>query len=235
MEFFLWFWLLDRRFFCNFRPILKYFSFLFLLPLSFHISIIIFNIYSLFPFKKLLDTANLIVAFATIFQTVLGISLIILIASLYNLSKKQPKRQNNIFILFFERIKNSRDENYVYYEDYWMGRTVLFSAVGKIVLLTSIINIIWSFYYVLNRYMFFDLFDWVEQFIFFYAYLNILFFIGVIAILFFGSLIKVSFALSAMICPKCILSLTDCCCKKNDGLNKTIDFSDVPRLEPEFI
>ena len=39
----------------------------------------------------------------------------------------------------------------------------------------------------------------------------------------------------AMICPKCILSLTDCCCKKNDGLNKTIDFSDVPRLEPEFI
>ena len=235
MEFFLWFWLLDRRFFCNFRPSLKYFSFLFLFPLSFHISIIIFNIYSLFPFKNLRDTANLIVAFATVFETILGICLIILIKSLYNLSKKQPKRQNNIFILFFERIKTSKEDNFVYYEDYWMGRTTLFSAVGKIVLLTSIINITWSFYYVLNRYMFLSLFDWVEQFIIFYAYLNILFCMPVILILFFGAIIKVTFVLSAVICPKCVLSLSDPCCKKNKGLNRTIDFSDVPKLEPEFI
>lgn len=235
MDFFLWFWLLDRRFFCNFRPSLKYFSFLYLIPLSFHISIIIFNIYSLFPFKNLRDTANLIVAFATIFQTILSICIIILIANLYNLSKKQPQRQNNIFILFFERIKNSKEENFVYYEDYWMARTTLYSAPGKIVLLTSIINIIWSYYYVLNRNMFLSLFDWVEQFIIFYAYLNILFCSPVILILIFGGIIKVSFVLSAMICPTCILNLTDTCCKKNKGLNKTIDFSDLPKLEPEFI
>ena len=165
----------------------------------------------------------------------LGICLIILIANLYNLSKKQPQRQNNIFILFFERIKNSKEENFVYYEDYWMARTTLYSAAGKIVLLTSIINIIWSFYYVLNRNMFFSLFDWVEQFIIFYAYINILFCSPVVLILFFGSLIKVTFVLSAMLCPKCILNLTDTCCKKNKGLSKTIDFSDTPKLVPEFI
>jgi len=137
-----------------------------------------------------MDPANLIVAFQTILEMILTICLMILIANLYNLSKKQPKRQNNIFVLIFERLKNSKEENFVYYEDYWIGRTILFSAIGIIVLLGSIINIAWSIFYVLNKNMFLELFDWVEQFVIFVAYLNILLSLPVILILVLSLFIK---------------------------------------------
>jgi len=234
-EFFLWFWLLDRRFLCDLRPALKHFSFLFLIPIAAHSFSISFNTYCLFPFKKLMDAANLIVAFQTILEMVLTICLIILITNLYNLSKKQPKRQGNIFVLIFERIKNSKEENFVYYEDYWMGRTILFSANGIIVLLTSIINIAWSIFYVLNKNMFHELFDWVEQFVIFVAYLNILLCLPVIFILILSLFIKVFFTISAMVCPSCVFSVAETCCKRNKGFNRTIDFSDIQTLEPEFV
>lgn len=234
-EFFLWFWLLDRRFLCEFRPALKYFSFLFLIPIAFHSLSISFNLYCLFPFKKLMDPANLIVAFQTILEMILTICLMILIANLYNLSKKQPKRQNNIFVLIFERLKNSKEENFVYYEDYWIGRTILFSAIGIIVLLGSIINIAWSIFYVLNKNMFLELFDWVEQFVIFVAYLNILLSLPVILILVLSLFIKLIFIIIAIIFPSCVFSLAEICCKRNKGLNRTIDFSDIQTLEPEYV
>ena len=235
MEFFLWFWLLDRRFLCDLRPALKNFSFFFLIPIIVYLVIICFNLYRLFPFRNLMDTTNLIVAFETILKMVSTICLIIMITNLYNLSKKQPKRQKNIFVMIFEKIKNSNEENYVYYEDYWMGRTILFSTNGIIVLLTSILNITWSIFYVLKRNMFMKLFDWVEQFIIFNAYLTILFCIPVLLVLSLGMLIKIIFIINAMIFPSCVLSLSGICCRKNKGFNRTIDFSDVQVLEPEFI
>lgn len=235
LDFFLWFWLLDRRFLCDLRPALKYFSFLFLIPIAFYLLIICFNAYCLFPFRNLMDISNLIVAFETILKMVSTICLIIMITNLYNLSKKQPKRQKNIFVMIFERIKNSKEENFVYYEDYWMGRAILFSTSGIIVLLTSMINFAWSIFYVLHRNMFQELFDWVEQFIIFCAYLNILFFLPILFILSCALIIKVIFVLNAMICPSCVLSLSGTCCKRNKGFNRTIDFSDIQVLEPEFI
>ena len=235
LEFFLWFWLLDRRFLCDLRPALKNFSFLFLIPIAFYLLIIFFNTYCLFPFKTLMKTANLIVAFETILKITSTICIIILTTNLYNLSKKQPKRQKNIFVMIYEKIKNSKEENFIYYEDYWMGRTILLSPNGIIVLVTSIINIGWSFFYVFHRNMFHELFDWVEQFIIFNAYLNIFCCIPVFFLLILAAIIKVSFVLSAMICPSCVLSLSQTCCKKNKGLNRTIDFSDIQILEPEFI
>ena len=235
LEFFLWFWLLDRRFLCDLRPALKYFSFLFLLPIAFHSLMISFNIYCLFPFTKLMEASNLIVAFQTILELVQIICLIKMITSLYNLSKKQPKRRGNIFVLIFEKIKNSKEENFVYYEDYWMNRTVLLSASGIIVLLASIINIGYSFFYVFNIIMFQNLFNGLEQFVIFTSYLNILFCLPVLFVLSFAILIKVTFTLIAMICPNFVFSLSGSCCKKNKGLTRTIDFSDIEILEPEFI
>ena len=48
-------------------------------------------------------------------------------------------------------------------------------------------------------------------------------------------IIKVSFVLSAMICPSCVLSLSGLCCKRNKGFTRTIDFSDIQVLEPEYV
>ena len=223
LEFFLWFWLLDRRFLCDLRPALKYFSFLFLLPIAFHSLMISFNIYCLFPFTKLMEASNLIVAFQTILELIQIICLIKMITSLYNLSKKQPKRRGNIFVLIFEKIKNSKEENF------------LLSASGIIVLLASIINIGYSFFYVFNINMFQNLFNGLEQFVIFTSYLNILFCLPVLFVLSFAILIKVTFTLIAMICPNFVFSLSGSCCKKNKGLTRTIDFSDIEILEPEFI
>lgn len=235
LEFFLWFWLLDRRYLCDFRPALKYFSFLFLLPIASHSLTICFNIYCLFPFNKFMNPAYLVAAFETILEIISTICLTILMSNLYGLSKRQPKKQKNNFVLMFERVKSSKEENFIYYEDYWMNRTVLLSTYGIIVLLASIINIAWYLFYVLHRNMFHEVFDWVEQFIIFIAYLNIFFFIPIVLVLFLATVIKVGFTLAAMICPSFVLSLSDSCCKRNKKLNRTIDFSDVETLEPEYI
>ena len=235
MDFFLWFWLLDRRFLCDFRPALKNFSFLFLLPIIFYLLIICFNLYCLFPFRKLMEISYLIVGFETIFKMISVVCLALLITGLYNLSKKQPKNQKNIFVLIFEKIKNDKEENFVYYEDYWMNRTILLSINGIIVLLTSMINIGYSIFYVLHRNMFLDLYDWVEKFILFGAYLNIVFCFPVLFVLVSAMIIKVSFVLTAMICPSCVLSLSGLCCKRNKGFTRTIDFSDIQVLEPEYV
>ena len=235
MDFFLWFWLLDRRFLCDFRPALKNFSFLFLLPIIFYLLIICFNLYCLFPFRKLMEISYLIVGFETIFKMISVVCLALLITGLYNLSKKQPKNQKNIFVLIFEKIKNDKEENFVYYEDYWMNRTILLSVNGIMVLLTSIINIGWSIFYVLHRNMFLDLYDWIEQFILFGAYLNILFCFPVLFVLISAMIIKVSFVLTAMICPSCVLSLSGLCCKRNKGFTRTIDFNDIKVLEQKYV
>ena len=182
-----------------------------------------------------MEISYLIVGFETIFKMISVVCLALLITSLYNLSKKQPKRRGNIFVLIFEKIKNSKEENFVYYEDYWMNRTVLLSASGIIVLLASIINIGYSFFYVFNINMFQNLFNGLEQFVIFTSYLNILFCLPVFFVLSFAILIKVTFTLIAMICPNFVFSLSGSCCKKNKGLTRTIDFSDIEILEPEFI
>ena len=88
LDFFLWFWLLDKRYLCGFRPAIKFFSFLFLLPILSHSLTMSFNIYCLFPFTKLMDPAHLIVAFETVLEMISIICLIILMSNLYNLSKK---------------------------------------------------------------------------------------------------------------------------------------------------
>jgi hypothetical protein len=182
-----------------------------------------------------MEPAHLIVAFETILEMVSIICLIILIANLYNLSRKQPKKQKNIFVLNFERIKGSKEENFIFYEDYWMNRTILLSANGIIVLLASIITIAWSIFYVIHKNMFQDLFDWVEQYIIFVSYVNIFFFAPIILVLFLAMAIKVTFIVTAMVCPSFVLSISESCCKRNKHLKRTLDFSDVETLEPEFI
>ena len=211
LDFFLWFWLLDKRYLCGFRPAIKFFSFLFLLPILSHSLTMSFNIYCLFPFTKLMDPAHLIVAFETVLEMISIICLIILMSNLYNLSKKQPKKQKNFFVLIFERIKGTKEDNYIYYEDYWMNRTVLHKNIFK------------------------EVFDWVEQYIIFVAYLNIFFFVPIILILFLAIVIKATFIVTAMVCPGFVVSLSESCCKRNKHLNRTLDFSDMEKLEPEFI
>ena len=90
-----------------------------------------------------------------------------------------------------------------------MNRTILLSANGIIVLLASIITIAWSIFYVIHKNMFQDLFDWVEQYIIFVSYVHIFFFAPIILVLFLAMAIKVTFIVTAMVCPSFVLSLSD--------------------------
>ena len=78
------------------------------------------------------------------------------------------------------------------------------------------------------------IFAWGEKIVIFYSYLNILFCLPVILLLLYAAIIKITFVLSAICCTSCVVSIAKKCCRTNKGLNNTIDFSDVQKLEPEF-
>ena len=235
MEFFLWFWLLDRRFLCEMRPMLKYFSFLWLFPIILHVIMILSNVYCLFPFKNM-NTSQNIITFITILEMISIICIFLLMVNLYNISKNQFKQSRKVHVLNFEQI-NSIDNknNFIYYEDYWMGRKNLFNANGIFILFLSLIHICWSFYYLSHKNKFQEIFKLREQIVISYAYFNILSFFPVIFLLLCAGIIKIPFILSSIFCTSVVVSLSKIFCKKNKGLNKTIDFSDVPKLEPEFV
>ena len=237
MEFFLWFWLLDRRFFCEMRPLLKHFAFLWIIPIVLHLFMTSYNIYCLYPFKNFAKV-KYVISCITIIEIISIICLFVMMINLYNISKNQPKQNKKIFVLIYEQIKiNVKDDkdNFIYYEDYWMARKNLLNANGIIILLLSIVHIAWSFYYLFHKNSFQSVFTSGEKVIISYAYLNILFCLPVILLLLYATVVKVTFVLSALCCTSCVVSISKKCCKKNKGLSKTIDFSDVQTLEPEFI
>ena len=235
MEFFLWFWLLDKRFFCEMRPILKHFSFLWLFPIILHAIMILFNIYCLFPFKNMNILQN-IISLITILEVISIILIFLMMIKLYNISKNQFKQSRKVHILNFEQIESINNKNnYIYYEDYWIGRKNLLSANGIFILILSLVHICWSFYYLFHKNKFEAIFKLKEQIIIYYAYFNILSLFPVIFLLLCAGIIKISFILSSIFCTRCVVSLSKIFFKKNKGLNKTIDFSDVPKLVPEFV
>ena len=238
MEFFLWFWLLDRRFLCDMRPLLKQFSFLWLIPILFHFCMAAFYVYCLYPFKTPLGFLEYVIAFIAIVKIISIICLFIMMLNLYKLSKNQPKKYKNTFVLIFERIKVNSEgnkDNFIYYEDYWMARKNLLSLNGIIILILSIFHIIWSFIYLYNKDSFKDIFKLGEQYAISYEFLNIFCCLPVLILLSCALIIKATFIVSAMCCMNCVLSLSEICCKRNKGLNKTIDFSNIQVLEPEFV
>ena len=239
MEFFLWFWLLDRRFCCDMRPLLKQFAFLWFIPIIIHLIMIFFSLYSVFPLQNLVQTHYTIIS-VSIIEIISIICLFVMMVNLYSIAKKQPKKEKNIFILFFEKIKTPskrEKDNFVYYEDYWMARKNLLSPNGIMILILSIFHIIWSFYYLVNRNQFTEIYNikWGEKIPISYCYLNILFCPPVIALLGYAAIVKITFVISAICCTKCVYSISEKCCKKNKGLKRTIDFSDIQTLEPEYV
>jgi len=239
MEFYLWFWLLDRRYCCIKRPQLKQFSFLFLIPIMIHMFMVSYNLYCLYPFNKTIK-AQYIVSFCTALEIISIISLIFLLYIVYKLSKNYQTNQNIDFILFIEEINTNNEikenkNNFIYYEDYWIGRKALININGILVLALSCVHTIWSFYYVLHRNTFADFFKNEERIPLSYAYFNIFSFIYIISILAYAIFAKIIFLIGSMCWIKCIMNISKICFKKNKGMKKTIDFSDIPDLEPEFI
>ena len=180
MHFFLWFWLLDRRFFCDMRPLLKHFAFLWLIPILFHLCMAAFYAYCLYPFNTPLDSLEYVISFVFIVKIISIICLFIMMLNLYNISKNQPRKYKNIFVLNFIKIKvNSEKEkekdSFIYYEDYWIARKNLLSLNGIMILVLSLLHIIWSFYYIYNKNIFKDIIKSGEQYVISYEFLNIFF------------------------------------------------------------
>ncbi len=238
MEFFLWFWLLDRRFFCEMRPLLKQFAFLWIFPIVIHTLMVAYNLFCVFPFKHLVKTQYIIILM-TIFELISIFCLLFMVINLYNIAKKQPpKKKKNIFILFFEKIKSKikrKKDNFIYYEDYWIARKNLLSANGIAILILSIIHIIWSCFYLKNQALFQEVLKFGEKILITYSYLNIIFCAPIILLLLYATFVKVTFVLSAMCCAKFVYWMSEkCCCRRNKGLKRTINFSDVEILEPDY-
>ena len=232
MEFFLWFWLLDRRFCCNMRPLLKQFAFLWIIPIIIHLLMVILNMYCILLFNNFGKSQYIIIGI-TFIEFISILCLFFMMINLYKISKKQPKKKN---ILFYEKINSKEEkESFIYYEDYWIARKILLSWKGIFILFLSIIHILWSFYFLINRNLFQEIYKWGQKFYMSYCYLNILFCAPVFILLGYAMIVKFSFVLCAMCCTNCIFNISEKCCKKNKGLEYKIDFSDVQRLEPQYI
>lgn len=238
MEFFLWFWLLDRRFLCDMkRPLLKNFAFLWLIPIVIHLCIVVFYLYCLYPFFNSMDYLEIIISFVIILKIISIICLFVMMINLYNIAKNQPMQKRNKFVLNFAKIRDSKEnrEIFIYYEDYWMARKNLLNFNGIIILLLSILHIFWSFFYLYHKNLFKDIFKLGEKYVLYNAFLNIFSCLPVVILLGCAGIIKVSFVISAMCCTNCVTSLSNICCKRNKGLKQTIDFSNIPELVPEYV
>lgn len=237
MEFFLWFWLLDKRFLCNMkRPLLKHFAFLWIIPIIFHLCMVAFYLFYLYSFIKSFNNLEYIILLVTILKIISMICLFVMLVNLYNISKNQPEQNKDTFILNFVQIKVNSKENkeiYVYYEDYWMARKNLLNYNGILILLLSVFHIFWSFFYLYKRNTFKDIFNLGAKYVLYYEFINIFFCLPVGVLLVYAVIVKLTFIISSMCCISCVSSLSERCCKRNKGLSYTIDFSDIPELVPE--
>lgn len=235
MEFFLWFWMLDKRWVCGLRPHLKYFTFIWIIPIMINIILATINIMWLISFSFSEYSKN---QYVTVIKTVVDI--ISIVCSL----KMIFDTYSNSKIEILNTINGNNKENIILKSDifklkeddeFWISRKSLLTPNGIILLLMSISQIAWSIFYLSNQELFIYNKEVLKYLILSNAYTHIILSTPVILLFFFACFFKVTFFLSANFCVGCVIKIADSCCKNRSDIKRKIDFSDVEVLEPEFV
>lgn len=233
MEFFLWFWMLDRRWVCSFRPPLKYFTFLWLIPIVINLSSLPISVMWLFPFNfSEFGRIQYIIIVKTAVSIISIVCSFIMMYDTYSNSKIKlinVLNEHNCNTYLKDDLNESIDD------DFWISRKSLICPNGIIILLMSILQIVWSIFYLLNK----DLFKYdvekLKYLILSNAYLQVIFCAPICIFSFYAFFIKVAFVLSANFCSSCVLKIAENNSKNRNKLAVKLDFSDVQKLEPEFV
>lgn len=210
MELLLWLWLLDKRWLFGYKPNIYLYIFIWLIPILINISVIYFNFY-FFSVDDILFQytifSKLIICFFSFLTS------LILIQNLLSYQKKE----NN----FFEQIKNSSLTKKIRRDNYWVYRNSLINLNGIFLLIISLFQVFWSYYYI----------NFGIKYNYYYtillrqsAFFEIGFAIFVFIIFGITSIIKIFSFITLYLCPKLIIFISKIFIK--DNLLK-LNFNDI--------
>lgn len=254
MELILWLITLDRRWICNYRPNFRIFALFWLIPLVLNTSMICFILFYLYPFTiTIFSKCSLIMLLKTLLCLISSISSLIIIKNILDYSKhqfdqiKKVKISLNLSIENFNRKlindtsnKKNNPSFSTFYEDYWTSRKTLFSLNGFSMLLISLLQIVWSFVYLINKNEINKINEesfttrGMKMFIFINAYLQFIPLLPIFFICLHVLVVKFSFVISSVICSSCVIGIYNCLKRKEKTIGKLqykLDFSDVQKIE----
>ena len=232
MEFFLWFWMLDKRWVCGLRPNLKYFTFLWLIPIIINITALPISVMWLMSFNfSEFARIQYITSVKTAVSIISIVCSFIMMHDTYSNSKIQLLNilnENNKKVYLKSEYESSDDE-------FWITRKSLLCPNGIILLFMSILQIAWSIFYLFNK----DLFEYniekLQYLIISNAYMQVIFGAPVCLLFFYACFFKAIFVLAANFCSGCVLAIAETCSKRRSKIIKKLDFSDIQKMEPEFV
>lgn len=207
MELLLWMWFYDSRWFFNFKIRIKYYIYIWFLPLIIHLLITVSCLYFLSAIEtpECEPTLKHWLFQRTFFSLIISIIIIIFIIKVKNEYIKENSYFSNA-----KKIYPTLEAN-LYHYDYWIRRKSLISTSGIILLLLSIISLYWS-YIMISLYLIQNKFQGCSHDVLILLNCNSFFvFTGNMPLLLamiFMSLIKLTSFISAYVCPRWMIYLS---------------------------
>ena len=233
MEFFLWFWMLDKRWACGFRPPFKYFTFLWLIPIIINLTVIPISIMWLMPFNfSEFDRIQYITSVKTAVNI---ISIICSLIMMYDTYSNSNMRLINTLNEYDKNVYLKDDIHESIDDEFWISRKSLLCSNGIILLFMSILQIAWSIFYLFNKDLFAYNIEKLKYLILFNAYLQVIFSTPVFLLSFYACFFKTIFVLAANFCSGWVLKIADNCSKNRSKITLKLDFSDIQKLEPDIV
>ena len=239
MEVFLWFWLLDKRWLCGYRPIMRNYIILWFFPVTMNAILLTLNIYYISHSLYLNIESNIVYQYFIMIKSLISlISIICSILLVRDLVINHQRENFSLIEILSEKINKSEEKfnknndfNMIFSDDeYWCSRKCLLNSNGKFVLLIGICQIFCSIYYLRVRNSYIYYIDYtLKQF----SSIELLFALPVFFIFGISFLIKLITFISSYACPNVIIILSKLF--SNHKHQKKIDFSDIKNYEIEDI
>ena len=239
MEVFLWFWLLDKRWLCGYRPIMRNYIILWFFPVMMNAILLILNVYYIFHSLYLNPESNIIYQYFIMIKSLLSLISIICSVILVRDLVIHYKRENSSLIEILseklnkneQKINKIDDFNMILCDDeYWCIRKCLFNPNGKIVLFIGICQILCSIYYLRVKINYIYYIDYsLKQ----WSTVELLFALPIIFVFGISFLIKLITFILSYTCPNVIIIMSKLF--SDHKHQKKIDFSDIKNYEIEEV
>lgn len=239
MEVFLWFWLLDKRWLCGYRPKIRNYILLWFFPITMNAILLTLNIYFISHSLYLNIESNIVYQYYIMIKSLFSLISIICSIILVRDLVIHHHRENSSLIEILsinlnkneDKINKNNDFNMILSEDeYWCSRKCLFNPNGKFLLIIGICQIICSIYYlrVKNNYIYYVDYSLKQS-----SSIELLFALPVIFVFVTSFLIKLITFIMSYICPNVIICLSKLF--SDHRYQKKIDFSDINNYEIEEV
>ena len=225
MEVFLWLWLLDKRWLCGYRPILRYYLLLWFFPCLMNSILLTINIYYISHSLYINNESQVVYQYYILIKSILSlISIICSLLLVRDLIANQHKEYSAFNEILLEYNKEEKKKDFMSFieDEYWKGRKCLLNINGKILLLVGIGQIISSLYYLKNHNNYIYYVDYSMKHC---SSIEVIFALPIIIIFGLSFLIKLLTFILSYTCPCVIISFSGLFSKTK--YHRKIDFSDI--------